>query len=241
MKVPAAKFAVIWVGLLALVASALGASPAGAANTTAFARLAVNVSKDRSTARAINLKSTDLPGWQQTPNQSSSSDQGSSDLAACVGALDPAKVDIVNVYSPYFDKGPTEVSSDVVIVRARNDALSDLQAMRGGKLKPCVQQVMVPYLKSQMPAGTAITKFAIAMLNLSWVPAESFAFRLNITISVKHTHAELSADTIGFVAGRAEIELDLSQEGPTPPSQALERRLLSVLVARAEQQGVATS
>jgi hypothetical protein len=51
----------------------------------------------------------------------------------------------------------------------------------------------------------------------------------------------LSADAIGFVAGGAEIELDLSQEGHVPPSGALERRLISVLINRAGQHRAATS
>src|SRR5580692_3028620 len=76
----------------------------------------INPAADRATAKAINLKASDLPGWKQSPDTTSSSDDAtSSRLAACAGAQNPSKVDVVDVSSPNFDQGQTEVSSDVTM------------------------------------------------------------------------------------------------------------------------------
>jgi hypothetical protein len=133
----------------AIAASAPGPTPAEA----------------RAEPAKINLVGSDLPGWTQSPNVDSSSDDAASNrLAVCAGAQDPPKIDVVEVSSPYFDHGNAEIISNVTVVRDRSDALQDLAGMEGKKLLPCVQKILVPYLKTQLPKGTTATGFKIGVL-----------------------------------------------------------------------------
>ena len=216
--------------LCASVALAAVAPAAGAATPA----------QDRATARTINLTSKDVPGWQSSPAVSNSSDQRlSKDLSACVGAPDPSTADAADVSSPYFDSETASVSSDVTKLRSRGAGQADLAAMRGPKLVPCLYKLALPYFKSQFPAGTTISEFKVGSLKPSWLPSNGFGYRLNMVISSKPkgTAAALRigivADGIGFLSGRAEVELSVTQEQVGVPSTALEQRLTSLLVARA--------
>jgi hypothetical protein len=213
--------------------------------------LVTNGSTDKSTARALNLASADLPGkgWQSTPNQPDSSGQEmSAQLAACAGAPNPNKIDIADVGSAYFDRGVTEVSSDVVMVRTQSDGLADLHAMQGSKVKSCVAHIYVKALEAQMPSGTRISKFDIAGYQYPWMPSNSFAFGVALTVlsTVKSsgtstkTSVQVHLDSFGFLSGRAEITLTVDQTGAARPSQSLEQQLFSVLLARAKKYSAAT-
>jgi hypothetical protein len=232
------------VGVLCGGSSVVAAAPIARA-------LATNASIDRSTARALNLTSADLPGkgWQSTPNQpDSSGKEMSAQLAACAGAPNPNKIDIADVGSPYFDRGATEVSSEAVMVRTQGDGLADLHAMQGSKVKSCVGHIYVKALEAQMPSGTRISRFDIAGYEYPWMPSNSFAFGVALTVlsTVKssgtsaETSVQVHLDSFGFLSGRAEITLTVDQTGAVRPSQSLEQRLFSVLLARAKEHSAAT-
>ncbi len=140
---------------LALAFTVGVASPATATSTSGL-----TVTAARSEAAKINLVSSDLPGWTQSPNIDTSSDEAASNqLAVCSGAQDPPKIDVADINSPYFDQGNTEVTSDMTVVRDRGDAVQDLAGMKGKKLLPCLQQLFIPGLKTQLPKGAAVSGF----------------------------------------------------------------------------------
>jgi hypothetical protein len=208
-----------------------GAEPSAGASTPAA---------DRAAAQAINLRSKDLPGWQQYPDQTSSSDrQLSHELFACIGAPDPSTAAVVHVSSPYFDNGQAGVSSDVTVMRSRSAAQADFVAMRGPKLVPCLDKIAPPYFKAQFPASTKLSAFRVEALRPSWLPPNGYAYRLAMTISAKPKGAGTAlkigvvSDAIDFFTGRAEVDLSTSQEGGGVPNVALEQRLTSLLVTRA--------
>jgi hypothetical protein len=210
-----------------------GVAPSASAATPA---------QDRATAQAINLTSKDLPGWHQSPATSNSSDQRlSKELSACVGAPDPATADAAHVSSPYFDSGNASVSSDVTMMRTRGAGQADLAAMRGPKLVPCLDQLALPYFKAQFPTGTTVSRFRVDRLRPSWLPSNGYGYRLRMVVSSKPNGSNATlrigivADGIAFLSGRAEVELSVSQGQGGVPSAALEQRLTSTLVARAEQ------
>ncbi|HVA04629.1 MAG TPA: hypothetical protein VMU64_12900 [Acidimicrobiales bacterium] len=157
-------------------------------------------------------------------------------LATCAGAKDPNVVDVVDVQSPNFDQGQTEVSSDVTMVKAHADGVSDLETLQGSKLDACVQEIAVPELKSELPTGATLSNLQINAIHPTGVPKDSFALRLGATVAIaQEGSVSISSDEIGFLSGRAEIELQASQVQGGAPSETLEQRVLSILVTRAQR------
>lgn len=228
-----AMAAMAMVGTQACAAPAWGAATAGASSTAALRKI----------ANEVNLTAKDLPGWKQTPNTPSASDQATSDkIAQCAGANPPSKVTIVDVDSPYFDQGGDELSSDVTFVRTREDGTSDLKAMTGTKLVPCLKSFMVPYLQHNLPAGAKLSGFQIKVYHPSWSPPSSFGYRMDLQLSATpkgSTTVSLHLDVIGFLVGRAEVELTDSSEG-SAPSRPLEQRLVTLMAARADKYASST-
>ena len=226
--------AALAVGSIGMTMACCGSTKA---NEVASTTTAVSPKLDRATASAINLTATDLPGWKQTPNTSSSADQAmASRLATCAGAKDPSLVDVVDVQSPNYDQGQTEVSSDVTMVRTHADGVADLEALRGSKLDACVQQIAVPELKNGLPTGATLSDLQVDAIQPAGLPQDSFGLRLDASVAIpQEGTVSVSSDVIGFLSGRAEIELQASQVQGGAPSQTLEQRLLSLLVTRARR------
>jgi hypothetical protein len=221
---------------MAAACVALLATACGSGHSASFAPTTVNAATDRAAAAAINLTAADLPGWQSSPNQTSSSDRAlAARLAACAGAANPSTTDVVDMSSPNFDQGNAEASSDVTTVHTAAQGTQDLQAMRSSKLGTCVTQIGTSYIQSTLPSGTTLTALNLVRLRPANSPPNSFAFRLSVTVSVPNQgNVAINSDTIGFLVGRAQIELDVTQTGGTP-DPALEQRLLALLVGRAHQ------
>ena len=237
---------VIWAAMLGLtaVASACGSSSTpkaaptvattsttSASSTSVTTMPGVNVAAEQARAQSVNLASADLPGWQASPNPKTATDQAmSARLAQCTGAPNPSNIDVVDVNSPDFDKGETEVSSNVTIVRTPADDLATLQAVRSSRLTTCLQQIAVPYLQSKLPSGAKVVNLNINRLTLSSLPSKSFAYRLAVTISIPgQGNVLIVSDTVGFVDGVTAIGLDITQTAGTPDA-TLEDQLISTLV-----------
>jgi hypothetical protein len=164
-------------------------------------------------------------------------------LAVCAGAQDPAKIDLVDINSPYFDQGNTEVTSGVTVVRDRDDALQDFAGMKGKKLLPCLQQLFMPYLETQVPKGTTVSGFRVGVLGPDWLPPYSFGYRVSVVVSVKAASGAtvtegLVDDEYGFLVGVTEVALSASHFAPgafAVPSPALEERLVRLVQSRADR------
>jgi hypothetical protein len=197
----------------------------------------------RAEAARINLVGTDLPGWKPSPNVNSAATDAERDqLASCTG-MHPSSVDIVDINAPYFDQGNAEVTSSVVVVRARTDGVQDLAAMKGGKLLPCVQRISIPFLKSQGGAGVRLSGITVSEVHPAWLPPASFGYRIGLVISGQTSSGttaseDLVSDPYGFLVGQTQVELvanEVSPAGSVKPSAALEQRLVHVLVTRASR------
>lgn len=224
--------------VVAMTTLGLGAPAAEAAPAPASSSSTANFTK---IAGEVNLTGRDLPGWKPSPDVQSSSDRANSDLlATCAGAIPPSKANIIDLYSPYFDQGNTEVSSDVAFVHSRAVGATNLQAMSGPKLVPCLKKLLLPYLDHTLPAGTKVTSFQMTAFHPSWSPPHSFGYRVLLTLSIvakagaTPVKASLDLDEIGFLVGRAEVELSDTEQGATP-GQRLEQRLVSLLASRADK------
>jgi hypothetical protein len=228
--------------VLAIACTVAVAGPAIAASTPGL-----TAAEARAEAAKINLVGSDLPGWTQSPNvDTSSGDAMNNQLAVCSGAQDPPKIDVVDINSPYFDQGNAEVTSDVTVVRDRSDALQDLAGLTGKKLLPCLQQILIPYLKAQLPKGATASGFKIGVLAPAWLPSYSFGYRVSAAISAKAASGatvteDVVSDLYGFLVGETEVGLSLSQSSPggfVVPGPTLEKRLVRLLQSRADRYAV---
>lgn len=226
------------VSALALAFTVGAVSPAFATSTSG------PVAAARAEAARINLVSSDLPGWTQSPNVDTSSDDAmNARVASCAGAPDLVKDDVADISSPYFDQGNTEVTSDVAVVRDRADAMEDLAGMKGSKMLPCLRQLAMPYVKAQLPKGTTVSAFKIGFLAPDWVPPYSFGYRITVVVSVKTASGttvteDLVTDEYGFLVGVTELEVSASHFAAgafAAPSPALEQRLVRLVQSRADR------
>src|ERR1700722_12806896 len=200
--------------------SAATTSTTSAPSTSVTTAPGVNIAADQARAQSVNLTSADLPGWTASPNPNTAADRALSvRLAQCTEAPDPADIDVVDVNSPDFHKGQTEVSSNVTTVRTRADGLATLRAVRSSRLTSCVEQIAVPSLQSKLPSGAKVVSLNISRLTLSALPAESFAYRLTVTISVPgQSNVLIASDTVGFLDGVTAIGLDITETAGAPDS-----------------------
>lgn len=221
VKVPAALVA----GLLGITAACSGTTNKSTSTTTIPADLAL--------ARSLNLLGSDLPGWTSSPAQAGNAEQGlTAQIARCAGAGEPAQADSAESASPDFDKGHQEISSNVTVARTSADASTFLDAMRGSRLAPCARQVLSSYARSQLPSGAQVSNLDVTPTAEPSSP-ESFADRVTAQVTLSGAGSlKLVDDLFGFVAGRVEVELDVTAAGGIPDA-ALEHRLLSVLLQRA--------
>lgn len=222
--------------LIVTLAAAVGA--AGCSGSSAGAGTG-GPAADRATARSINLRATDLAGWKQSTSTQSASDQSTADrLVVCAGGPPRATTEVADVSSPDFEQGQTEVSSRVVMVRTHADGLEDLRALESSRLATCVQQIAVPYLRSQMPTGVLISGLSVSTFHPGENLPDSFGYRVQATlqtISASGTESlPLDIRVIGFLVGRAQVELSIGQQGggTAPP---VEQRLVGLLDQRARR------
>jgi hypothetical protein len=226
--------AVVVAGVFLGVPGQAGASALTPQSTTTTT--ATNPSTDRATAEAINLTGTDLPGWQESPNPTNTSDQGlNNKITACVGGS-PGKNDVAKASSPNFDKGTVRVSSQVTIVRSHADGLADLRIIKGPKVPSCFKKVLRPLFATQLPKGAAISKLKVSMFTPTESIPNSFGMRMSFTITAKHQGETLTVPVtlseITFLVGRVEVSLDEDQKGQPSPV-AVEPALIHTLSTRA--------
>lgn len=223
--------------LIVMFATALGT--AGCGGSSSAGSPSGGPAADRAVARSINLRSADLAGWRESANTQSAADQATADrLVVCAGAPARATTEVADVSSPNFEQDQTEVSSRVVMVRSHADGLADLRALESPRLASCVQQIAVPYLRSQMPAGVLISGLSVSTFQPGEHLPDSFGYRVTATlqtVSASGTESlPLDIRVIGFLVGRAQVELSIGQQGggAAPP---VEQRLVRVLDQRARQ------
>ncbi|HET6965778.1 MAG TPA: hypothetical protein VFH58_13470 [Acidimicrobiales bacterium] len=199
---------------------------------------APSAAADRALASAVNLTTADLPGWTAKPNATTASDRDmQARLAECAGAPDQSAVEVVDVGSPTFHSGSgnvtSEVTSDVTTVRSQADGQNDLRAMQSDKLPACIQQVALPYLRSQLPAGATISDVTVRRLGAPAGVPDSFSYRLIVPVSdAGGGTVTITSDSTGFLVGRAEVELNDTETGSVP-DPTLEHKLVALLYQRA--------
>jgi hypothetical protein len=229
-------------GIPVLLAAACGGGSGATASrsdetTSTTAAVAVNTAADRVTAEHINLTATDLPGWEESPNPPDASMNAmGARLAACTGAPNESKIDVVDVTSSNFDQGQVEISSDVTMVRTHSDGVADVQAINSPKLTSCVNRIALPAIRNELPSGVTLKTLQTSRFDPPGQAPGSVGLRLAGTMTGTQNGASMTLpfriDAVNFVVGRAEVSLEVAQFGQ-PGAVAPERGLVSVLYQRA--------
>jgi hypothetical protein len=201
-----------------LAACGGGSGATSTAHHPTSTTVGVNTAADRLTAEHVNLTAADLPGWKETPNPPDATMNAmSARLAACAGAPDESKIDVVDVSSSNFDQGPVEISSDVTMVRTHADGLADVQAINSPKLAGCVNKVAVPAIRSELPAGVSLKSLTTSRFDPPGNVPGAVGLRLAGTMTSTQSGTSVTLpfriDEVAFLAGRAEISLDVFQFG----------------------------
>ena len=231
---------VLATGVTILLAAACsgGSSPTSshqpATTTTA---VPVNPAADRTTAQHINLMAADLPGWQESPNPpDASSNALAAKLAACTGAPDESKIDVVDVTSSNFDQGHVEISSDVTMVRTHADGVADVQAINSPKLPGCVTRIALPAIRAEVPAGVTVKSVDTSHFSAPGHAPGAFGLRLSGTMTGTQNGVSVTLpyrfDQVAFLVGRAEVTLLVAQVGQLTTVSA-EPGLVDLLYRRA--------
>lgn len=228
-------------GIPVVLASACGGgsgSASGASRTTSTtATVPVNTAADRVTAEHINLTATDLPGWQESPNPPDATMNAmSARLAACAGAPDESKIDVVDVSSSNFDQGQVEISSDVTMVRTHADGVADVRAITSPNLAGCVTRIALPAIRTELPAGVTLKSLDTSHFDAPGHVPGTVGLRLSGTMTGTQNGASVTLpfriDEVDFLVGRAEVTLEVAQFGQ-PGAVAVEPALLDALHQRA--------
>lgn len=187
-------------------------------------------------AQAVNLRAGDVPGFKEAaPEHEQSSkaeERREEELQRCTGA--PGGEDgIAEASSPKFERKPSAIetetaSSSVSVVRREAEAARVLAVLKRDHTGSCLESYVRLALKP--PKGETIVTVATAKIA---APANSFGWRILISLKIRDVSLPIQFDFLGFVRGRAEITLTTIGVGEIFPP-ATERHLVSLLMERAK-------
>jgi hypothetical protein len=192
-------------------------------------------------ARVVNLRAGDVPGMAVTgPGKSEGTrERRSSDaLARCAGIVSRGQ-QLVDISSPTFTGGRAleqeQISSGVSVLSSAAAAAREFAAIRSARGRACITSFAERELSSESRGLLHYVRLVAAPLRapLAGIDA-SFGLRLTVVLAARRGGHRfyLYLDSLGFRDGPAEIGLNLSGFSH-PVSSATERRLLSMLYARA--------
>jgi hypothetical protein len=190
-------------------------------------------------ARAVNLKSADVPGFMASPRHEAETPQEKQlqrRLRACVGRVRVGGGVIEDQSASFkFKRGILDfgVSSEVAVARTAASAASELAAIRGERVKRCFSRYLDLLLQSQRHAGARLRPVDI----VSGTPPApgangSFGWRIIASFTVQRFKLSLYVDILGFVLGPARVTL-VSSGLLRPFPATVQQRLFGLLLARA--------
>lgn len=214
--------AVVWIGA--------GAALASSTALTHKAPAAV--------AAAINLRPADMPKLKHTPaTTSSQGHQIDLELTGCVSQSSRSKP-LADLQSPVLSRTSPHVlavSSETLIQSSATLAEGDVAAAKHASVLACLISVLKESTLGAPPGYTLTVDGAW----LPWVVhGGSAAFGLRLTVTyhrVNDAKGDISAvaDVIQFAYRQADVLLSVSTDD-TEPSTSTERRLVTLLLARAK-------
>jgi hypothetical protein len=190
-------------------------------------------------ATAIGVRHGDVPRLKAQSNPMTAQEMAqSAQLTACVGGV-PESEALADTQSPNFvnRSGPSgTLSSGTEILPSSALVAQDFDATTGPHGLPCLLKQLRQELVGKPPKGETVTAHAGTIPPIVSGADRAFAYRVTVIVTVTHKTTTLIlplyVDLIGFTYGQAEVSLTVEAVG-SKPSASLERRLATLLVARA--------
>jgi hypothetical protein len=225
-------------GLVVVAVAALGGASGAIAAGSSGSASSAGSAGEKTIARAINLRSADVPGFRPQPSAGGGADPVGARIASCQGgAGSGTHPGAVDASSPYFAKSAglqeLQVQSIVEIERSPSIVQSDLVLARGGRARACLSQALNGLKFSVQGIQVRITHVRVTALAVPAPGANgSFGIRMKLSITTLGLSVPMTADIIGVGVGRDELSLATTGIAEGFPGRT-ERRLTSLLVSRA--------
>jgi hypothetical protein len=224
----------VGVGVACVLLLVLGAAVALAAHATLTAAQAP------AAAAAIELKPADVPTLKVRANPTTASDRAEqAKLTGCIGET-PSSSFLSEASSQRFD-GPSptslSISSTTQILPSMALVTADLTAIHRRHALACLARIVGGVLRASAPKGATVSGY-VGRLRIALPSADGVAaFRVVAIFHIKRGSSTVAVpayvDSIGFAFGQAEVALDVSSV-LRAPSASLEKRLVGLLVSRAQ-------
>ena len=217
-----------------------GAHTATSSSSTPSTSGAPSTQRALAFARAVNLTSTDVPGFtpgvrhhQDSPREKQLERQ----MLRCAGVVGSAK-GIVEQRSKDFELKHAildfSVSSEVSVQASAAQARKGLSAIRSAHVRGCFSRYLEQAFAGQQIKGARLGPVTIQSGN---PPAPgtsgSFGWRVTATFDVRAIKVPIYLDFLGFVDGPSEVTL-LSSGLLRPFPAAVQQHLFTLLLSRAK-------
>jgi hypothetical protein len=193
----------------------------------------------RAFARAVNLRTGDLPGFKTgSVSKTTAADKKmSAQVASCAGGVNPSR-SLIQVDSPDLTAksgiAQADVSSEVEVLPSAALVAKDLAAATSSRGKACLERALNKEFAAMKIKGVTFGRVTVATTTLPAVGASgSFALRFTVSAKIHGTKIPYYADFLGFTLGPAEVTLS-ALGFAEPVSSKDELGLFSVLLRRAE-------
>jgi hypothetical protein len=228
-------------------ASHSGGSNGGSQSTTATTTGAqLSPAQARALAARVNLRPADVPGFHVASKANEGESQRERriklELLACAGASHFPGHGVVEVDSPSFERhgglgGAASIQSELALSRSAALAREELAALRSARGARCLARAVQSLLGEKHLAGAKLGPVAASQGTPPAPGADgSFALRLTVPVSASGLTLHAYIDLLGFVRGPVEVTLFTSSL-PLPLPGAVEERLFSLLLERAQASG----
>jgi hypothetical protein len=209
------------------------AAPTTVAPTTTTA---VDTSGDAAAAARINLKATDFPaGFTSTPAEAKTTQDTADEnkLLACVGLPPRDQLHSADADSEDFHKGDTEVSSSVSFARTADIAKQELAAIKSDKAVTCLTTELNEVI-ARGANGATVTNVSLVAQPAPTGGDGGFAYRFTAIINAQGQQAPITAEILGELVGRAELQVTTTGVGAVTVPASLQQQLLAKMEARAK-------
>jgi hypothetical protein len=172
---------------------------------------------------AMNIKTTDLPGWAVGPN---TADDGDSDTdndsvqLACP-QLGPDPVETSEADSPKFSLDETTVSSSTSTYASNAVVTADIGRLSNPAVTSCLKQIIADGFSKQ----ASTSKVSATEQNVTVTPAPSGSpsglvatIEFTANLSVNGASASYEFDEIVIAHGRVEAAIEITQVGSSVPT-----------------------
>ena len=225
--------------LLALVLAACGGGGSKSSSTSAPTTTAstappttASAAADTALAQKLVFAQTDFPsGWTASPPTPDTPEDkaNSKELSACVGTAGD-EAHSADVKGNDFKQGAlTQVGAEAQIVKDEATYRSDVAAVKGPKLQPCLKDFLTRALTKAL--GSAPTSVQVSSLPTRSFGDVTVGLRLTLGLAVQGQNLTLYLDAVLMGRYRAEVTSTYSNVG-SPFDSALEGTLLNKLGAR---------